>query len=74
MSSEEGVIAGSDNEYIWDEDELSTLAGPQWEGRPQEEVPAGEEAQLEQGASGGAQPSYQNSRPESIFCSKHFFF
>ena len=65
-SSEEGAIVGSGDEYIWDEDEFSTPAGPPREGRTQQEVPAEEEAQPAQGASSGPQPNLQGSPPESI--------
>ena len=65
-SSEEGAIVGSGDEYIWNEEDFSTPAGPPREGRTQQEVPAEEEAQPVQGASGGLQPNFQGSPPESI--------
>ena len=64
-SSEDGAIAGSGDEYIWDEEQFSTPAGPSRE-RTQEEAPIDEEGLPAQGPSGRPQPSFQDLPPESI--------
>ena len=59
-------MVGSGDEYIWDEEEFSTPAGPSREGRNQQDPPGEEETQPAQGVPRALQPNFQDSPPESI--------
>ena len=69
VSSEDGAIVGSGDEYIWDNEEFLTPVGPPREGRNQQDHqdPPGEgDTQPAQGASRALQSNFQDSPPESI--------